>query len=152
VLDLYCIKNDDGKFNLQFSCEGDNQSYCNVPTRMFCVGDLKFYAQMLGRDNMSASWCMWCLLGPNDWKSNILPEEKDLWTIDKLKMHALKVTHGFFKSPSEICGVVDYAVLDFIDFFNFIYPVLHGEIGFANAALDGFYDVLDDKIESMTVD
>jgi hypothetical protein len=76
----------------------------------------------------------------------------DLWTLDKLRLHVLKVKEGILQTPTEIRGVVDYAVWDFIDVINFVYPVLHAEIGLANAALDGFYDVLDDKIESMTVD
>jgi hypothetical protein len=31
----------------------------------------------------------------------------------------------------------------------YIYPVLHGEIGLANDALDGLYDVLDGNVEIM---
>ena len=41
---------------------------CNVLTHVFVVGDLKFYAQMLGRENMSLSWCIWCLLSLSEWK------------------------------------------------------------------------------------
>ena len=33
---------------------------CDVATRLFVGGDLKFYAQMLGCTNTSGSWCMWC--------------------------------------------------------------------------------------------
>ena len=33
-----------------------------------------------------------------------------------------------------------------------MYPVLHGEIGLVNAAIDCFFNVLDDKVKSMTVE
>jgi len=32
------------------------------------VGDLKSYAQMLGRNKMSGSWCIWCQLASKEWK------------------------------------------------------------------------------------
>ena len=41
----------DGMLDVQFSATDDKTPYCNVPAHMFCVGDLKFYAQMLGHDN-----------------------------------------------------------------------------------------------------
>jgi hypothetical protein len=76
---------------------------CDVPIRMFMVGDLKFHAQMLGRNNMSTSWCMWCQLAPHEWK--ILQLERDaaarqretLWTIDSLKAHKLRMIQGYIK-------------------------------------------------------
>jgi hypothetical protein len=44
-----------------------SEHLCDAAIRLFVVGDLKFYAQMLGRDNMSGSWCMWCQMAPNQW-------------------------------------------------------------------------------------
>ena len=40
---------------------------CDVPTHLVVVGDLKFYFQILGRENMSGSWCIWCQRHPSDW-------------------------------------------------------------------------------------
>ena len=60
-------KNDKATFSLKCGCSDQNTCYCNVPKWMFGVGDLKFYAQMLGQDNMSGSWCMWrqiCQMAP----------------------------------------------------------------------------------------
>lgn len=39
---------------------------CNHSTSLFVVGDLKFYALMLGRTKMSGHWCIWCLMAPQE--------------------------------------------------------------------------------------
>jgi hypothetical protein len=60
-----------GQDTLSFAFKDEDHSknaICNVPIRIFMAGDLKFYAQMLGRNNMSCSWCIWCQLAPNEWK------------------------------------------------------------------------------------
>ena len=72
------------------------------------------------------------------------------WTITKLKSHKLKVAQGTLKMPMEIHGVVDFPLWEFIEVINYVYPVLHGEIGLINLALDSFYDILDDNVEVMS--
>jgi len=158
---------DGGRFIVDFSSQShqllllfsnwdvteNNEHLCDVPIRLFVTGDLKFYAQMLGHDNMSGCWCMWCLKAPNEWKKQddeIPPSHAEEWTITKLKSHKLKVAQGMLKTPTEIHGVVDFPLWDFIEVINYVYPVLHGEIGLINLALDSFYDVLDDNIEVMS--
>jgi hypothetical protein len=96
-----------------------------------------------------------CQLAPHEWK--ILRLERDaaarqhetLWMIDSLKAHKLRMIQGYIKvsKPREVRGVVDYLIWDFIDVSEYIYPVLHGEIGLANALLESFYDFLDEKVE-----
>jgi hypothetical protein len=131
---------------------GTSERLCNMTTRLFVVGDLKFYAQMLGRDNMSGSWCMWCLMVPNEWnKEEDIPlEHREEWTIDKLEAYKVQVEEGRLKRPTEIHGVVDFPLWDFIEVIYYVYPVLHGEIGLVNNALDGLYDVIDENIEVMS--
>jgi hypothetical protein len=54
------------------------------------------------------------------------------------------------KKPTEIYGVVNFPMWDFIEVKYYIYPVLHGEIGLVNNnALDAFYDILDVNVEVM---
>ncbi len=44
---------------LMFSVDSNGDSIlCKFPTRLFIVGVLKFYTQMLGRENMSSSRCI----------------------------------------------------------------------------------------------
>ena len=101
---------------------------------------------------MSGSWCMWCLMTQNQWnKEEGVPlEHQEEWTIDKLKAHKILVEEGTLKKPTEIRGVVDFPLWDFIEVKYYVYPVLHGEIGLVNNALDAFSDILDDNIEVMS--
>ena len=88
------------------------------------VGDLKFHAQMLGRNNMSTSWCMWCQLAPHEWKTQHLERDaaarqhEKLWTIDSLKAHKLRMIQGYIKvsEPKDLCRVVDYPIWDLLIF------------------------------------
>jgi len=50
----------------------------------------------------------------------------------------------------EIRGVVDFPLWEFIEVINYVYPVLHREIGLVNHAQDAFYYMLDDNIELMS--
>jgi hypothetical protein len=65
---------DSNQLKLSFSGldVSDNDSHLfDVSICLFVTGDLKFYAQMLGRDNMSGSWCMWCHMAPNEWNKEM---------------------------------------------------------------------------------
>jgi hypothetical protein len=46
--------------------------------------------------------------------------------------------------------VVDFPLWEFIEVINYVYPVLHGEIGLVNHALDELYGILDDNVEVMS--
>jgi hypothetical protein len=158
---------DGGRFIVDFSSQShqllllfsnwdvteNNEHLCDVPIRLFVTGDLKFYAQMLGRDNMSGCWCMWCLKAPHEWnkQDDEIPQNHvEDWTISKLKAHKLQVAEGTLETPTEIRGVVDFPLWEFIEVINYVYPVLHGEIGLVNHALDAFHDILDDNVEVMS--
>lgn len=126
---------------------------CNAPIRLFIVGDLKFYAQMQGRENMAGSWCMWCKMSPLEWKmdpAEVPPAHREAWTLDRLKHAKVLISEGSLTSPADIRGVVEFPVWDFLEIEYYIYPVLHGEIGLVNCAVDGFYDILDDNIEILS--
>jgi len=51
------------------------------------------------------------------------------------------------KEARDICGVVSYPVWDFVEPKNYIFPVLHVEIGLVNTVLDKFYDWVEDHVE-----
>ena len=48
-------KDTNGTLDLSFLPRTGNNIICNVTSRVLVVGDLKFFAQMLGRENMSGS-------------------------------------------------------------------------------------------------
>jgi len=122
---------------------------CNVSTRIVVVGDLKFYAQLLGREYMSSSWCMLCTSHPSEWKHHPL-SPSNLWTIEKIKNHKERIDWKEVKEAREILGIVNYPVWDFIQPENFMFPELHAEIGLVNNVLDKFYSFIDDQVEAIT--
>jgi hypothetical protein len=108
------MKGEEDRFTVQFSsspeCNGTTQ-VCSVPTTIVVVGDLKFYAQLLGRENMSGSWCMWCDSHPSQWSDDhFTHKESLLWTIQRLKEVIDKITRGELKQAIDKLGVVEYPV------------------------------------------
>ena len=49
-------------------------------------------------------------------------------------------------------GVVDIELLDAVDISQYIYPILHAEIGLGNYFLNSFFDWVDYRIENTTYD
>ena len=50
---------------LAFTPTNADCKLCDIPIHTLVVGDLKFYAQIFGHDNMSSFWCMWCSKHPS---------------------------------------------------------------------------------------
>jgi hypothetical protein len=126
---------------------------CSVPTTIVVVGDLKFYAQLLGRENMSGSWCMWCDSHPSQWNNDLSTDRENLlWTIQRLKEVKDKITRGELKQAKDKLGVVEYPIWDFIEPCNYMLPQLHIEIGLTNNVLDNFYDFIDDHVEKTSLE
>jgi hypothetical protein len=77
--------NQEGRLLLSFdeAEPQEGETVCNVPCQLFINGDMKYFAQLLGREGMSSSWCMWCQSHPSEWKHNLMAE--NLWTINLQK-------------------------------------------------------------------
>jgi hypothetical protein len=104
-----------------------------VPTSLFVNGDLKYFAQMLGHDGMSTSWCMWCQAHPNEWKGLFSVPVHQLWSIPKQVEYLHRIEAGVLKEPKEKKGIVS---LPFIEPKHYIFPQLHFEIGAVNIVLE----------------
>jgi hypothetical protein len=67
----------DNNFTLEFllSDTSNKPVVCNCPIQVYLVGDLKFYAQMSAREDISSALCMWCMLHSSEWKT--FGENKD---------------------------------------------------------------------------
>jgi hypothetical protein len=122
---------------------------CSVACQILIVGDLKYYAQLLGRENMSSSWCIWCTSHPSTWKQYPVPDAEH-WTIEKIKSIKGRIDRKELKEPRELLGVVSNPVWDFVQPQNYIFPELHAEIGLVNNVLDNFYTFIDDRVEALT--
>ena len=86
-----------------------------MPSRLLIVGDLKFFAQLQGRDNMSGSSCMWCTSHPQDWKTHPLPQ-CDIWTVKRIKDRKQKIEAGILKEQSDIQGIVNLSLIPILPF------------------------------------
>jgi hypothetical protein len=148
----------DNDYNLKFSLSNisDRSIHCNCPVQVYLAGDLKFYAQMSGREDMSSFWCLWCKLHPNTWKTfnnskDAVPdEEKQLWTVALHDEMLQKIQDGQLKMPKEKKGIVSKHIWSFIEPQNYIFPQLHFEIGVVNLVLDNFYEFIEDQVEFLT--
>jgi len=150
----------DNDYTLEFSLSNtdDKSIHCSCPIQLFLVGDLKFYAQMSGREDMSSYWCMWCMLHPSEWRSfgessDSVPEkEKQIWTVNLHNKHLDYIRTNNVKQAREIKGVVSEHIWDFIKPKNYIFLQLHFEIGVVNMVLDNFYGFIEDRVEVLSAE
>jgi hypothetical protein len=143
----------DDKLTLSFSDVDNPSLLCSCSTKVYLVGDLKFYAQMAGREGMSSYWCMWCALHPSEWRSfrenpnAVAAEDRKLWTIELHTETLRRINSGELKEAKEKKGVVGDAIWPFIEPCNFIFPHLHFEIGVVNMVLENFYSFIEEQVE-----
>ncbi len=96
------LSQDIGRLSVNYEHDGD-EAICSIPMRLFKVGDLKYYMQMLERDGISSSWCVWCMSHPSYWRSyftvpkSIPQEEKEPWMIEAIIHHKKKMIANLLK-------------------------------------------------------
>ncbi len=127
--------NADGK-KLIVSFRTEDESICNVNTHVLIVGDLKFNVQILGHENMSSFWCMWCDAHHNTGQNLNASSDFELWMIECINDHRNKIIREGLKDAKDVCGIVDFPLWDFIQPLHFVFPQLHVKIGLVNNALD----------------
>ena len=91
---------------------------------------------------------MWCQTHPSEWKHNCPPV--NLWTINLQKEIYEKRVRGELKEPKDIKGIVSLPVYDFVEPSNYIFPLLHFEIGVVNNLLDNFRSFVEEEIELLS--
>lgn len=138
------------KLELSFDEEPVNrQVYFNVPISIFINGDLKFFAQMLGRDGMSTSWCMYCKIHPKDWSGLVAVPEDEMWTVAQQIEFVDSINAGRLKEAKDKKGIVTLPLLSFVEPKHFIFPQLHFEIGTVNNVLDALRGFIEDEVEAL---
>jgi hypothetical protein len=135
----FSVKSNGNDLIVSFT-NGSEGAICDVNNRVLVVGDLKFYAQILGRENTSSFWCMWCNAHPNTWKDMNYNSDLIPWTIERIKEHKSRIVREDLKDAKDICGIVDFPLWDFIQPSHKIFPQLHIEIGLINNILESFND------------
>ena len=142
---------DNNKLELSFNSNlDDGNILCNVPIHLFINGDLKFFAQMLGREGMSSNWCMWCKYHPNNWNGLLSVPASELWSIGQQHQFVERILSGELKEPKDKKGIVDSPLIDFIQPGNYIFPQLHFEIGTVNNVLDGLQAFTEEEVEVLS--
>jgi hypothetical protein len=73
---------------------GTGEEKLNVPVNLFINSGHKFFAQMLGRDGMSMSWCMYCKTHPKDWKGVPSVPAIELWSVAQQFQYDENINRG----------------------------------------------------------
>jgi hypothetical protein len=95
---------------------------------VFMMGDLAFYADVLGKAKSSGYWCHLCQLSWAQW-NKCANEDATKWTIDKFK----KALHTKIETKADsIMGVKEEMHCKGISPQLFVCPPLHMEIGLVN--------------------
>jgi hypothetical protein len=76
--------------------------------------------------------------------------EKEPWTIETMAAHHEMIEQENVKEPRQRKGIVGKVIWDFIELKDYIFPVLHFEIGAVNNVLDSFYGFVEDRVELLS--
>jgi len=145
--------NGEGQIECSFGDELPDSNTKSLKPNMYIVGDLAFYALILGKEGMSGDWCHLCTLPAAEFKD--LMKDGDPYTYlfmkqkadeYKVKMAAWK-TSGRKTKPKATCGMKDEPWWTFIPLANFIVPLLHCLIGIGDNIFVKFRDIISESIE-----
>jgi hypothetical protein len=125
-----------------------NDDFFWLQMRTLIAGDLSFFATILGKENMSGSWCTRCMLSKAQWNDSAhLPGE--LWTVDKIyEIHENVAENGMPEIPENIKGCKDKPLFNSVPICNFVIPILHIIIRIGNALVDCIFELIEECIES----
>jgi len=141
---------ENGEMSLAFTANNNNAVICDVPVHLFINGDMKYFAQMLGREGMSTSWCMYCQVHPKDWKGLHSVPADELWDIAKQQQFLVEIQNGRKKEAKDKKGIVSEPIINFIEPKDYIFPQLHFEIGAVNNVLDALRAFTEDQVEVLS--
>ena len=99
----------------------------SVPSRVCDCGDLKFYMQVLGRENMDSVWCTYCDVNLRKFSWPTIAIEDPKWMLETMQAQRDKGIEGGAR-----LGIVKNPLWEFADVDHFLPPVLHMEIGLIN--------------------
>lgn len=94
------------------------------------TGDFEFYMTILGRVNMSSSWCFWCKQRMAEWKKDT-NNNADIWTLNEIKRCV--------EEEIKCAGIVKLPIWDAIEINFYILSLLHLFLGMGNDIIDSFF-------------
>ena len=116
----------------------------DIPLRLFACGDLAFYALVLGRNGMSPIWCWLCQQSKTEWTSEG-PSGLEMWTISGMKGKLAENKTGAARK-----GMVEYLIWDSIEPGNFLFSVLHVQIGLVDNIINWMHSWIDERVENIS--
>ncbi len=151
---LGLISGDDGKLKIECSyVKNPEVASISIQIELYIVGDLAFYALLLGMDGMSPHHCLLCEMKGSDMKD--LNGQADMREYGKMKRlgeaHQRKIASSKTATePKAELGCKDIPWFDFLRTERFIVPLLHCLIGIGDAILAKFREEVSEKIEYLT--
>jgi len=119
------------------------------PFKVYVTGDLAFYALVLGKPNSSSHWCTWCD-SPKKWYScPTLVASAMKWMCEKLKQAKMQFNSRTARSQKTNKGVSAHMLMDGVEPEDFIFPVLHDQMGLVNKSLDHLLTFAEKFIERL---
>ena len=101
---------------------------------------------------------MWCKSHPSEWRSLChekgapLSDETSLWTIAEHFSYLNQIANKRLKEAKDKKGIVSEPLIPFIEPSNYIFPVLHFEIGTVNNVLDSLRGFIEDQVEVISAE
>ena len=102
--------------------------------RVFVTEDLTLYAQVLGKPNTAMFFCIWCDLHKSDYVNRDAAANATPWTITLLQETKATFDARTAKSQKTWKGVSVDLLFDCIEPEDYIFSVLHDQMGFVNAS------------------
>ena len=125
-------------------CRFDNATgltNCQTPKKeLYIVGDLAFYAMVMGRESSSGHHCYLCKMSAKEFRD--LAKRGERWTFEAMNLLVRQ-------AGDTVKGCKEDAWWQFIPVENFLVPLLHTLIGIGNAIFGHFKDMINDKIECL---
>jgi hypothetical protein len=130
-----------------------------IPVKLFATGDLAWFAEALGKPNMSGDHCCLCRwrcrkqTTQEAGKANPRKEATPWLTMQQLKSHFNMLEDGTLDraNKSEECGVVAPPLIDAIEPPNYITPLLHCVTLFINTPFKYLHRWIWYRVEGVSI-
>ena len=130
-IDVIFSYEDDGTLNISLAPSNRHAGSFSIKPTLFLAGDLAYLAVIMGKENVSSSWCnFWWKLSKADWQ-NACPVSNDMmWDIHQIYLQVdCNVENGF--TDARMKGVRS-SPMSSIPFSRIIFSGLHAAIGIGN--------------------
>jgi hypothetical protein len=148
VIFSYASDADDGELNIDLAPSKRHASSFSLKPTLFLAGDLEFLPVIMGKENFSSSWCIWCTLSKADWQDTCPVSNDMLWDIHQINLQVdCNVKNGF--TDARMKGVWS-SPMSSISFSRIIFSGLHAGIGIGNRIINHLEEFIDVDVEDIS--